>query len=624
MKYQYIYNKFKYYIDIILIVLTVLLSIKKGGFYASDSSFYTSSIIVIFVIYLINEIVFKLINNKKSSIKNNIENNKTKYIIIILSFLLYIAYLLPVIFNKCVSYNDAINESLRYFSLFAVIFIVSNSNNKKKYMISLIVIGLTQVLFGIDGISSRHMSGFLKEYNTGYLSKDLDRLSGTIQYANLTGLIFTISSIICFKNLVKYVDKIKKNDKILKFSVSKFKYIIINIVLTLLFISILLTKSKMILLLYLISLLVIFLKENIFIRGNILIVAMISFLASTNIDTLIYINKESIYFTSISYIILSIIVSNGYIKYVILNKPLHKYILNKLNRLNEVKKTKGVTYTDRSKSKKLLIGMISIIFIVVAIYSLTLFKTTLKLSESSTLSQVERTYYNLNKDNNEFGLEIEMKKNSSMHIDIIAKDRKSNYIKLETNKIDYLTNEFNNIVNLNFKNDNYKCIILKFYNIVDEIEIKNISLNGDNKTIQYLMLPSDLMFRIKDTLHLNSTSLTDRFEYYKDSIKIWNKNKLIGRGGETFKYEYKFVQTLNYNSTEVHNIYLQTLVESGVIGFIILILLSFIIIKQKTNVYIKMCLVIFLVHSIFDLNFSYLIGIVIFGIISGVILNNSD
>lgn len=622
---KYIYDKIKSYIDVIIVVLTLILSVKKGGFYASDSYFYINSIVVIFFVYLLNNIIFKFsgdFNSYIKKIKCDFSNNKVKYISILLSFLLIIAYALPIIFNTYINYNDSINEMLRYFAMFSIIYIVANSNNKKTYIILIVLIGILQVIFGIDGIANRYLQSFLKTYNSGYLSKDLDRLSGTIQYANLTGLIFTISSIIVIKYLNKYINMIKEKDMVLKYSFNKFKYTVFNVCLMLFTICTILTKSKMILALYLVSLLIIFVRENSLLKFNIISVLILSFMGATNIEELIYIDLNNIYFTVICYIVLCIMISNIYIKYIVLNKPLHKYLIKKI----EFIKTK-IPLKNNMENNKLIIGkscikllkvMFNLLVIGIAIYFLTLFTTSLNIKEESNYTQIERTYYNLS-DENIFEIAFGLEENSSIYIDVIAKTNTSEDIRLET----HIVEESNNVdsCKITFDNNDYKCITLKFYNIEGNVEIKEILLNEDVQVIEYLLLPTDLMFRIVDVVNLNSTSLTDRVQYNKDAIKIWETSKIIGLGGEAFKYEYKYVQTVDYNSTEVHNIYLQTLVESGMIGFIILIILIIFILKQKTDKYIKLAFIIFIVHSIFDLNFSYLIGIIIFGILIGILIN---
>ena len=613
-----IYNTIKNTIDMVIIFFTCILCIKKGGYYISDSEFYINYIIILFLIYIINE-VFNYFNKKKNNIidKNNknIEiTKKNKYIIILLAFMLVISYCLPIIFNMYLDYTEAIYEMLKYFVFFIIIYIISNSNNKKIYLITIIILGLIQTIFGIDGISNRVFSDTLKNVNSGYLSKDLDRLSGTIQYANLAGLIFTISSIILLKYLNNLINKIKfSKDKIITeiSKNNKIKMIILNVFFILFTLCILLTKSKMILILYLISLLVIFIKNRTCAKLNIIVNTVIAFLASANVENLIYIDNGKIYVTVLSYIVLSIIITNIIIKNIFLNNKLINYYLNLKYKIIENIKIK--------KNKRIFI-IIFILILVVSFIILMGLKTDLTLTNQSKIATITRTYYNLNNEYNNFNIKFDTKTDSSFYITVygINKDNTKTYIEKHS-----LSDKSNiNDCNIKVNNKDYKAIMLEFSNVKGYIKIEEIILNGKTKVIEYLLLPTDLIFRINDVIHFNSTSVTDRVEYNKDALKIWNESKLIGFGGEAFRHKYKEVQTYNYSSREVHNVYLQILVESGIIGFVIIITIVILTLKIKTDVYVKLCFIIFCIHNIVDLNFSYLIGVIIFAILIGYILNN--
>ena len=612
-----IYDLVKNLIDILIILFTCILSIKKGGYYISDSQFYINYIIIIFVIYVINEI-FNWFNKRKnkviddeSKIKSKSYNNK--YIVIILAVMLAISYLLPIIFNVSIDIEEAMWEMLKYVVFAIIIYIVSNSNNKRLYLITIIIVAAIQVILGIDGISNRIFSDSLKNLNSGYLSKDLDRLSGTIQYANLTGLIFTISSVILLSYInnilsILVINKEKTSIELKKQKFNKIKLIFFNLLFMLFSICILLTKSKMILILYLIAILIILIKNKTSIKLNIIVNLLISFLASINIEDLIYVDSNKIYFTIFSYIVLNMIISNYIIKKIYLNTRLIKYYLEK--------KEKLLFKRNNFKYK----GVIILLIIIVLFSILIQFKTTLNLTDKSKITNITRTYYSLNNNINNFNIKFNTKENSSFNITVygILKNNSKEYLENHS-----LSNKSNiDICNIKVENKNYKAITLEFNNIKGNIEIDEIILNDKTKVIEYMLLPTDLIFRFKDVVHLNSTSITDRIEYNKDALKIWSESKLIGFGGEGFRHKYKDVQTYNYNSREVHNVYLQILVESGLIGVIIFITIIILTLKNKTNNYIKLTFILFIIHNIVDLNFSYLIGVVIFAILTGYILND--
>ena len=603
-----IYDLVKNLIDILIIFFTCILCIKKGGYYISDSQFYVNYIFLIVIIYIINE-VFNWFNNRKNKV---IEDSKSKLftkknIIIILSSLLGFAYAMPILFNTYIEYTEALWEMFKYFILFILIYIVSNSNNKKIYIINIIFLGVIQVIFGIDGISSRIFSDFLSNINSGYLSKDLDRLSGTIQYANLAGLIFLISSILILKYINLNIDKL--DNKINKLINKNSMIVIINNVFFMLFsICILLTKSKMILVMYIISMLIIIFKNKGLIKLNILINIILSFIATTNIEDLIYIDVNKIYFTVFSYIILSLLISYYFLKYIVFNVKIKEIYSNTKFKINKA--------TNKIKYKSVL----TVILIILTLLILTLFTTTLKLTQTSNSSNVSRTYYDIKEGKNTFNILFKTLQNSSFSITVYAIDENSNKIYLENHslsdesQVDICKIDINNT-------EKYKGVVLEFNEIVGIVEIKEILLNNNKQVIEYMLLPTDLIFRINDVIHFNSTSITDRIEYNKDALKIWNESKLIGFGGEAFRHKYKEVQTLKYTSREVHNVYFQILVESGIIGFVIIISVIILTLKVKADLYIKLSFIIFIIHNIFDLNFSYMIGVVIFAMIIGYINN---
>lgn len=142
---------------------------------------------------------------------------------------------------------------------------------------------------------------------------------------------------------------------------------------------------------------------------------------------------------------------------------------------------------------------------------------------------------------------------------------------------------------------------LKMYIKCDkgEIALNNLYLNSKKEKLDYVLIPNEMIYRFKD-LFAGSTSTSDRITYYFDALKIATKsikNFVIGTGGEGFNNIYEQVKTKEYSSTEVHSSFLQILVEAGIIGFsITVVLLVYVIIKSK-NSYIKFAyLILFYTH----------------------------
>ena len=175
------------------------------------------------------------------------------------------------------------------------------------------------------------------------------------------------------------------------------------------------------------------------------------------------------------------------------------------------------------------------------------------------------------------------------------------------------------IENLKYINININCTN-------GSIKVDNILLNGKQFGKDYLLLPSSTVYRVIDALYMPN-SVNYRIFYIKDSLKISFssiKNLLFGIGGEGFRNEYKYFKSTDYNSTEVHNIYLQILLESGIIGLIIFIFIIIYTLRKYKLSSEKIALISVLVHGVFDLDFSYMIVLAIFGILLGLMQSKEN
>lgn len=167
--------------------------------------------------------------------------------------------------------------------------------------------------------------------------------------------------------------------------------------------------------------------------------------------------------------------------------------------------------------------------------------------------------------------------------------------------------------------ENLKCIELDFKCSKGSINIKNAYINGKKIALEYVLVPTELVNKVKDALNVTD-SFSSRMTYLKDALKIWRsslKNSLIGIGGEGFKNTYQLVQDEAYISTEVHNSFMQILLESGIIGGIcIFSIIAIYFFKSKKDVY-TFALAILVLHSFIDLDFSYMIVLCVLAILLG-------
>jgi hypothetical protein len=594
-------KSFKRAIDIIVCCLILLQSIKKGGFYTSDIMFFVSSIIILGAGYSLFFIVKYFVDRyKKKCEKFSISNAKGT---LILFALLAVAYVLPILFNTYANIADSKFEFIRYVSIFMLYIIISNSHNKNIYYYTLMAIGLIQAIIGIDGLGSRLLQPYFELLNSGYLSKDLTRLSGTIQYANTAAILIAISGILILDKINTYIKKLKESNT----KLNNLALIIYFALFTISTLSIILTGSRMVLIIYIITLILYLFKASSN-KFNILTVLsisyIISFLCSNNILDLVLTNPSKIYFVFLTYVILSIIA----IRYIIKNIMLNKILTNKIGsiKLNKVK----------------IIAIAITIIVIYVIIGLNIYKP-LEVVKNDKNSIVARQVYGV-KNNEINNIDISIKENTTnSKYSIVVYEENDKFEQNQVTKFEYYDNVSNEF-NTNFTPQaNTKRLNVDFICYEGSIDITQFKLNGNVKPLEYSILPSDSVFRFRDSIY-GSTSLRDRLHYIKDATKIWLSSPIFGTGGEGFKHLYKNVQTLKYTSTEVHNSILQIFVESGIIGGISICLIIYLVIKNNKFSAMKLAFIMYILHSLTDLNFSYLICLIVFSMLVGIIENKKD
>lgn len=594
---------FKIIIDYIIVILLFFLSIKKGGFYISDGITFNISIIIISLIYFIFNIVKKDLLNNLNEIKFkkifNIDNIK-KYIkkadyINVLFFVLSIAYILPIVFKTSANLYESVFEVLRVCNMFFIYNIVKRSDNKKIYINSLLIILFIQCLIGIDELGKRYLEPTLNIFNSGYLDTNLTRLSGTIQYANNLGIFIAMSFVIVF-------DKFFKNQK-------KYLYVILSIFLS----SVLLTGSRMVLLILIIAILIYILKNKKIYNSNEMILIFITLFVSS----LIYITILSNYIlikSNLIYLIFVIFILFSYMCIYVYSKIKSKFFVIKNNE-------NGKQNTNlNNKLLKQIIIIICLVIISYITFGLYISKPLYIYSNQKDTKVYKNIYGIKNGEDNVFKIDIKDKETDSRY-ELIIYEVGNNYEAKVLKIYEYYNTSTGNF-NLDFKASNdakYLNIYINCYK--GSIKVDNAILNGKNNILEYKILPSSLVNRLKDSFY-GSTTVRDRVEYTKDSFKILTKSPLtfvFGTGGEGFKNLYKSVQTLKYTSTEVHNTYLQIFVESGIIGFSCILGIIIFSLKNSKNNLIKSVYIMFLVYGIFDISFSYMLSIVIFAILIGIL-----
>ena len=564
-------------IDYILVILLVILSLFKGGFYKSDILLVSIIVSIVALIKIIFLICYN-IKNKSYSID----------VISVLLLLLSFSYLLPIIFNNYSDLNDSIYESIRYFGLYFVYTIVKNSDNKKIYIYTIIAITLLQCVLSVDAVGNRYLENFLTNIDSGYLDRDYTRMSGTLQYANVLAILCLISAI--FTN--HFVQK-EKN-----IVINSLLYVIMFILLS----TIILTGCRAVILLCIILAIIYFVVNRKNIVNNILMYLPLAVIIGIY-TSLMYKNMLS---TNV-YIIFFICTFLTIFYRIIFLKIYNLYI----NKYKDILKGK----IKIRKEYKLTLCFFLLILIVVYCINAITYTRPLIITDTDKIDSKCLILNSVNENYNIITFNIRGNSDVRYSIKLNSVDKESKEKEIKTfNYYDNVSGNFKYEFNLD-KNIKY----LKMYIKCDkgEITLNNLYLNDKKQKLDYLFIPNEIINRFND-LFTGSTSTSDRITYYIDALKITTKsikNFVIGTGGEGFNNIYDQIKTKEYSSTEVHSSFLQIFVETGAIGFsIVILLLVYGVINSKNN-YIKIAYIIFVLHSFVDLNFSYMFVIYVFGIL---------
>lgn len=144
------------------------------------------------------------------------------------------------------------------------------------------------------------------------------------------------------------------------------------------------------------------------------------------------------------------------------------------------------------------------------------------------------------------------------------------------------------------------------------------------------ILPANIGTRLEN-INFRQHSVLERFTFYKDAMKVVKDYPVLGAGGGGWATLYEHYQNNPYLSRQVHNFFLQYLIEVGIVGF--LVFMGFILfifykfsrqyLKRETDdynngfFYLIIALSI-LVHSLLDFNLSFaFIGMLVFLALGG-------
>lgn len=149
------------------------------------------------------------------------------------------------------------------------------------------------------------------------------------------------------------------------------------------------------------------------------------------------------------------------------------------------------------------------------------------------------------------------------------------------------------------------------YTIYKNVLIKDSNGIAVKRMEQLKYVPAAIANRLSD-INLETKSVSLRTYFTKDGLKIIKDYPLIGAGGGAWKNLYRQYQSIPYNTTEVHNFYVQYGTEVGIIGIGALIaLLVLIVISMVKSIkvssqylYVYLAAMLLLLHSSIDFNLS--------------------
>ncbi|GEM_PF-4166703 len=144
-------------------------------------------------------------------------------------------------------------------------------------------------------------------------------------------------------------------------------------------------------------------------------------------------------------------------------------------------------------------------------------------------------------------------------------------------------------------------------------------------TIFFLAICFIIIMSYRGMNNIYNKSIKYYFGNFEAALKIWkNENVLTGVGPGQFKnYYFKYKPDYANDVIYAHNYYLQTLAESGIIGFAILFVCIYLTVKiiffeLNCKTYLKFILIFFLINNFYGLDgvilsssvyFSYFLGL---------------
>ncbi|MGV8145859.1 MAG: O-antigen ligase family protein [Alkaliphilus sp.] len=150
--------------------------------------------------------------------------------------------------------------------------------------------------------------------------------------------------------------------------------------------------------------------------------------------------------------------------------------------------------------------------------------------------------------------------------------------------------------------------------------------------LKYTHIPESLVGRI-NSIEVENDSARTRIDYIITGVSMFRSSPIIGAGGGAWKAQFSKYQNEPFFSTQAHNHYIQTLVETGAFGIMLIFMLIALLLyklvlaalkKNTMQISIITGLLALLAHSALDFNFSFLSIALIFWALLGTIQSYDD
>ncbi|WPX08894.1 O-antigen ligase family protein [Anaerocellum danielii] len=127
----------------------------------------------------------------------------------------------------------------------------------------------------------------------------------------------------------------------------------------------------------------------------------------------------------------------------------------------------------------------------------------------------------------------------------------------------------------------------KFY-IVAASVVAILAIIGFAIALKMHLIPSDMVAKIKSiAMFWKERNFVERMVFYKDGLKIFLKSPVFGYGGGAWVSLYFMYQSYLYFTTQSHNYFLQVLLDTGIVGFCILIIFLWFLFSTSLKAWVK-------------------------------------